>query len=209
MKPFNRKRSILDFMKMPVQKTSALQFGYGLFCAFVVTGTALDLRGSKAAVETEASVDKQEYLQDLSLIKRPPFQVRASREITTVRSNVPTEGSINQQFELSGIFDIGQVTKFSIQDKTKNGESRWISLGETWNGLEVESFDATTKGVVVSMGSRTEMLKLRKMEEHSGVGIRSRSLNNASNASNRVFPQPPPPPPKASKLLEQLRNRKN
>lgn len=142
-----------------------------------------------------------------SLILRPPFQAPAVSASTPVVNNVPTSGSINQKYQLAGVFDDGQNMRVSIHEKQQNGKSFWLSVGETQDGLSVESYDRESRGVVVSMGGKQELLKLRESNVNTSAVGRPRVYQPAGGNTNLNFPKTPPPPPEASKLLEQLRKR--
>jgi len=154
------------------------------------------------AQETEESNASAE-----SLIQRPPFRDGSNRREEPVRANVPTQGSINQQYQLSGIFNSGGKTQFSIHKKSGEAHPVWLAIGETEEGLTIVSYDPEMLGVVVSLGGRQEMLKLKETDSEGGRVRRTGAFRPSDADRNATFPQAPPPPPRASKLLEQLRNR--
>lgn len=146
---------------------------------------------------------------DESLIVRPPFKAEETTSSLQTVSNVPTEGSINQTYELSGIMSIAGELKFSIYNK-RDRFSEWLAEGESLEGLRIESFDSEKQGVVVSKGGKQEMLQIRDLVGSTQL-VPKTTTNpiTVQRNPNLKYPKPPPNLPKTRDLIEQLRNRKN
>ena len=82
----------------------------------------------------------------------------------------------------------------------------WISIGETVEGIRVESYDPDKSGVVVTQGGERELLVLREMKHNSNVRSGIPAYNTITPAQN--FPKPPPSLPEPGKLLEQIRKKR-
>lgn len=142
-----------------------------------------------------------------SLISNPPFKQVSRGTSLPVIQNFSTQGSINERFELAGIFSIAGELKFSIHDK-KNKKPLWLTLGESVEGVKLESYESTNFGVVMSQSGKQELLILREVQQNSGVKKHSPSYRNMTPPSLNNYPKPPPRLPNPNKLIEQLRKQR-
>lgn len=141
-----------------------------------------------------------------SLITNPPFKPVVERASSrSYEKNISTQGSINQQYELASVLGIGGDMKFSIHNK-KTNKPIWIGLGETEEGIRVESYDPEKVGVVVSQGGDRELLILRDMKQNSNARASIPAYNAIAPVQN--YPKPPPSLPEPGKLLEQIRKKR-
>ena len=141
-----------------------------------------------------------------SLITNPPFKPVIDRASSrSYAQNISTQGSINQQYELASILGIGGDMKFSIHNK-KTNKPIWIGMGETVEGIRVESYDPEKVGVVVAQGGDRELLTLRDMKQNSNTRTSIPAYNTITPVRN--YPKPPPSLPEPGKLLEQIRKKK-
>lgn len=140
-----------------------------------------------------------------SLISNPPFK-RIDRELNRPSNQkFSTQGSINQRFELAGIFNLAGNLKFSINDKQTN-KPLWLRLGESIDGVRVESYNAQEFGIVMNQSGVKELLILREMKKNSNVRGSIPSYNTISAIQD--YPRPPPSLPRPNRLLEELRRKK-
>jgi hypothetical protein len=141
-----------------------------------------------------------------SLISNPPFKPVDRGSTRPVSQNISTQGSINERFELASIFKITGTLKFSIYDKQTN-KPFWLKIGESIEGVRIESYDPEKFGIVVNQSGQREMLVLREMKQNSNVRGNMPSYNTISAIQN--YPKPPPSLPEPNKLIEQLRRKKD
>jgi len=138
-----------------------------------------------------------------SLIDNPPFKT-VDREENRPQENIATQGSLNERFVLSGFYDDGTVVKFSIQDQ-KNSKPYWVTVGETFEGVKVDSWDGDKMGVVLTQGGKKEMLVLRDVKSSKGSRPIAPMFNPVKNNAPTTYPSPPPSLPKPTQLMEKLR----
>jgi hypothetical protein len=151
----------------------------------------------------------QESDRTESLILNPPFKIVETRQER--RTNYATSGTINDRFELAGVFDVSGVQRFSIHDK-QSKKPYWVEIGQVFEGVEVLSYDAMNSGVVLSMGGRTEMISLRDIDNdprrYNPMGTINSIRASANTSSMKSYPKPPSNLPDPKKLLEQIRKEK-
>lgn len=139
-----------------------------------------------------------------SLIDNPPFKTVDRGGPTKPAETVATQGSLNERFQLSGVFDDGTVVKLSIQDR-KGSKPYWVSLGETFEGIKVDSWDPEKMGVILSQAGNKEMLLMKEVK----IGASNRPVapmfNPAPTLVPTTYPSPPPSLPKPTQLMEKLR----
>jgi hypothetical protein len=148
--------------------------------------------------------------EDLSLIERPPFRIPHRASDAPQPADVPSEGSINQRFSLAGVLDAGDGMRFSVHDRQKN-KPFWLAIGESVEGVTVESWDPQKSGIVMNQSGRRELVALREPQRDSGARQRAQVSSQPGGNFNpsHNFPKPPPNLPRPEKLLEQLRAQQN
>ena len=138
-----------------------------------------------------------------SLIDNPPFKTVDRGEVKP-EETIATQGSLNERFVLSGFYDDGATVKFSIQDQ-KNSKPYWIAVGETFEGVKVDSWDAEKYGVVLAQGGKKEMLILRDVKSTRSARPVAPMFNPVKTQVPTTYPSPPPSLPKPTQLMEKLR----
>lgn len=94
----------------------------------------------------------------------------------------------NESVEFAGVSQVGKVTQLIIHDKTAK-KSRWISVGETVEGISVLKYDPRLEQVVVKVNGAEKTLPLRK-----GSGPVNTPAPVASLPPAAGFAVPTPPP---------------
>ena len=141
-----------------------------------------------------------------SLITNPPFKPVARENDRPAPQNIATQGSLNQRFELASILNIGGSLSFSVHDK-KTNKPMWIGIGDEIDGIRIESYDSEQSGIVVSQGGQRELLLLREMKNNSNTRSGIPAYNTITPVQS--YPKPPPSLPTSSKLLEDMRKKRN
>jgi len=156
---------------------------------------ALIFAGHLAAVLSLAGAE--------SLIDHPPFKPVERSDSRPVET-IATQGSLNERFQFSGFFEGTEGVKFSIQDQ-KNSKPYWVSLGESMDGVKVESWDPEKLGVVLSQGGKKEMLVIKELKTGASTRPIPPMYNPVPQNVPTTYPSPPPSLPKPTQLMEKLR----
>lgn len=103
-------------------------------------------------------------------------------------------GTGNENFEFTAVTTVGKKTYVNLFDSQAK-KSRWISVGETVDGLSVLTYDAKREQVVARIGGAEKLLTLRQPK-----GVVYSTVPNVNAAMNFSTPdsfvqkiQPPPP----------------
>ena len=84
--------------------------------------------------------------------KDSPFMPAGTAEIAS---------DVGETLEFAGVSVIGKKTLVNLYDKQLK-KNRWISVGDTVDGLNVLTYDARRDQVVVKVGGEQKLLTLRK-----------------------------------------------
>jgi hypothetical protein len=74
------------------------------------------------------------------------------------------------EIEFSGVLAAGSETKVALKDKV-SGESRWVKLGQAFEGFVVSAYEAATEVVVLTKDGQKFRLPLKTAKIKSGVAI--------------------------------------
>ncbi len=176
---------------MLIRKKGIRHF-YGLKAICIGSTTVCSMVGTVVAVSGAESI-----------IERPPFKT-VDKESSEPTENIATQGSLNERFQFSGFFDTGSNLKFSIQDQ-KSSKPYWVSIGESIEGVKVESWDAEKLGVVLSERGKKEMLVLKEVKTGASTRPMPQMYNPVRSMAPTTYPSPPPSLPKPTQLMEKLR----
>ena len=155
------------------------------------TRTILRLALAAAAFGVTGRVSAQN-----SPAKDSPFMPAGTAEIAS---------DVGETLEFAGVSVIGKKTLVNLYDKQLK-KNRWISVGDTVDGLNVLTYDARRDQVVVKVGGEQKLLTLRKST--GVVSAPSFTMVAPNPAMNFNVPTPaaadviqkiqPPPPASAT-----------
>jgi len=91
---------------------------------------------------------------ETTLVTKSPFA-------PAVTASVAQAAAPDDAFQLIGVISRGQDSVVGILDRTAN-RTRWIPVGETVDGLKVNSYDRAQDIAVITSGGVQKFLQLRK-----------------------------------------------
>jgi hypothetical protein len=98
-----------------------------------------------------------------SLVGSSPFLPPSTPKLPTDVPAKPVHAPIDR-FILRGISKIGSTYHFSIYD-TKTNKARWVTAGDSSNGLTIESFDPKSLTVDYSWNGQSGSIQLAQVDD--------------------------------------------
>jgi hypothetical protein len=122
-----------------------------------------------------------------TLVGDSPFAPVAGSASSGSTSSAP------EAYELEGSAVQGTAIAVCILDRSAH-RSSWISVGETQNGIHVESYDSQKDKAVVTIAGTRRELNLKKPSYGGAAQVPATLTRNATTVGTPVAVTAPPPP---------------
>ncbi|MGF1531580.1 MAG: hypothetical protein ACFCU4_09500 [Puniceicoccaceae bacterium] len=126
--------------------------------------------------------------EESSLVSRNPFGREPVSQTPPPPPPRPTPPAVQlaSEYEWIGYYKLNDMERFSLRDRS-TGNSIWLNLGETKEGLTVLSYDFSKREIQLRRGTTFGVIPLKSTDYSLGIP-NSRNLNPSPAASNRDDP---------------------